>query len=288
MKMVVEDQSMSVIRASALEQEKKHSREKVAAASKGTGEPALKRKRGGSGIIIAIIVFLLLGGATFGGFLWYRSIQQSPLAIANSIPSLLFAEQSLAFSISNSSPSVLKASLGIARTSNSGSLGSITRLIPTASTDTSIGGTNTTHTASAAEFFTAIGAQVPDELLSAIGPDIFIGIHATDGNQALIVVPVTSYEHAFAGMLAWEPTLGSSLSPLFEQAPASITGPDGVVSTNAFKDIVIKNYDVRIQSDAEGNPKILYSFPNRSLLIITSSQYTLTEALSRLQAARKL
>ena len=290
MKSVVRDQSMSIVRASALEEQRKQARVRTID-EMGGGAPDTKpieRKRSGFGtIIIAIVVFLLLGVAVGGGFWFYRLSVQAPLAIATDTSGLIFAEQSVSFSLSNSSPSTLKNSLASARTQSVGA-SAITRLIPTVSTDTSIGGTATTHSATASEFFDAIGAQIPAELMSAIGPDIFIGIHGIDGNQALIILPVTSYEHAFAGMLAWEGSMSDDLAPFFESLPTSLVASDGSVNTNTFKDVVVKNYDVRVQSDAAGNPKLLYSFPNRDLLIITSSPYTLVEALARLQAARKL
>ena len=287
MKTVVQDQSMSIVHASALEQEKKHARQ-LAVEEASKEKTARKHSGSGKGIIVAIFVFILLGLLLGGGFLWYRANEQSPLAVASAIPSLIFAEQSIPFALSNSSPSVLKSSLAGLRTGNTGGPGSITHINATIATNTSIGGTSAIHTASPQEFFAAIGAQLPADLTSSIGTDFFLGVHATDGNQVLIIIPITSYEHAFAGMLAWEPNMGDDLSPFIERAPGTLTAADGSSAANTFKDIVIKNYDVRMQVDAGGNPKLLYSFPNRNLLIITSSQYTLVEALARLQAARKL
>lgn len=285
MKSVVQDQSMSIVRASALEERKKQARRDAAAISEKVGGA---QKRGGSGIVIAIFVFLALGGALAAGFWWYRTVQQAPINAGLDSSGMIFAEQAVTFPLANSSPSVLKRSLASLRTGGAGSPGAITRVIATVTTDTSIGGTGTTHQATASEFFTAIDAQLPTELASAVGSDIFVGVHMIEGNQSLIILPVISYEHAFAGMLAWEGNMNDNLSPFFESTPASITANDGSVVRNTFKDIVIKNYDVRMLSDAAGNPKLLYSFPNRDLLIITSNPYTLIEALARLQAARKL
>lgn len=285
MKSVVQDQSMSIVRASALEERKKQARKDAAATSEKVDGT---QRRGGSGIIIAIFVFLALGGALAAGFWWYRTVQQAPINAGLDSSGMVFAEQAVTFPLANSSPSVLKRSLASLRTGGAGSPGAVTRVIPTVTTDTSIGGTGTTHQATASEFFKAIDAQLPTELASAVGSDVFVGVHMIEGNQSLIILPVVSYEHAFAGMLAWEGTMNDNLSPFFEPTPASITANDGSIVRNTFKDIVIKNYDVRMLSDAAGNPKLLYSFPNRDLLIITSNPYTLIEALARLQAARKL
>lgn len=285
MKSVVQDQSMSIVRASALEERKKQARRDAAAASEKQNGV---KKNGSSGIIVAILVFLVLGGSVAGGFWWYRTVQQAPTSAGLDSSGMIFAEQAVTFPLANSSPSLLKRSLASLRTGGAGSPGAVTRVIPTITTDTSIGGAGTTHQAITSEFFKAIDAQLPSELSTAVGSDIFIGVHMVEGNQTLVILPVVSYEHAFAGMLAWEGNMNDGLSPFFEPTPASITATDGSVVRNTFKDIVIKNYDVRMLSDAAGNPKLLYSFPNRDLLIITSSPYTLIEALARLQAARKL
>jgi hypothetical protein len=102
------------------------------------------------------------------------------------------------------------------------------------------------------------------------------------------VIPVLSYDRAFAGMLAWESAINAELSPLFVRVPDLTIGDDGLVQTRTFSDLVMRNYDVRALTDDSGAIALYYSFPTRNMLIVAESPYTFTELLSRLQAQRQL
>lgn len=281
MKNVVRDQSMTIVRASVLEDQKKRTRAEAQQKITEENTRGERKKQGSfSGIVVAIFVFLSLGAALAGAFLWYRSTQQDPITVPSEIPGVVFAEQTIGFSLSNTSPTVLKSGLSNARESAMSTPGSITRLVPTVTPDSSLGGSGETRLATMQELFDALDIAPPEGFLRSVGNESFLGIHATDGNHVLFIIPVTSYERAFSSMLAWEETMSEALAPFFPRGLDS--------SPSSFTDIVIKNYDVRMQSDASGTPRLMYMFPNRNFLIITSSPYTLIEALARLQAARKL
>jgi hypothetical protein len=123
--------------------------------------------------------------------------------------------------------------------------------------------------------------------MGAIGPDFFFGFHVVDTNAPLFVIPVTSYDHAFAGMLAWEPTMDSDLSPIFTSVSMTVA-TSGVMTQRTFEDSVMRNYDVRELTDDSGNVVLYYSFPTPEILVIAQSPYSFTEILSRLQAEREL
>jgi len=135
---------------------------------------------------------------------------------------------------------------------------------------------------------TALGANPPDDLVRALSSDFFFGVHTVDTEAPLIVVPVLSYDHAFAGMLAWEPTMNAGLAPVFTAVSAQTTDASGLPVARTFSDVVMRNYDVRALKDDSGNIVMYYSFPTQNILIIAESPYTFTEVLSRLQAQRKL
>ena len=52
--------------------------------------------------------------------------------------------------------------------------------------------------------------------MQGLGTTFFFGIHAVNGNVPVFVIPVISYDHAFAGMLAWEPTMDQDLAPAYD------------------------------------------------------------------------
>jgi len=171
--------------------------------------------------------------------------------------------------------------------SSTGSLGSITRIVPVVAS-TTVGGTPVRRTATLAEFFTAIGAQAPDGLVRALGDDFFFGIHVVDKNAPMLIIPVTSYDRAFAGMLTWEKTIDSGLAPIFMAVPPLTTDANGLPVVRSFKDVIMRNYDVRILTDDNGSVVLYYSFPNPKILIIAESPYSFPEILSRLRAGRRL
>ena len=201
--------------------------------------------------------------------------------------SILFAEQTVTFPLDNQSPQNLKNALAQASTKQLGQLGSITRVVPTIAS-TSTGAAAQAVPATLSQFFSALGISTPQGLLGSIGPDFFFGFHVVDINAPVFVIPVTSYDHAFAGMLAWESTMDSGLAPIFPAVPATKLGASGLMEARTFEDDVLRNYDVRELKDDSGTIALYYSFPTPQILVIAESPYSFPEVLSRLQAERKL
>jgi hypothetical protein len=277
----VKEQKISLVRAVSLEEDRRH-REKPQTPSDNPGR--VQRSHRAAGIVFGIFILVLLGaGALFGIYTVENARSAVPAAPAASI---LFAETSVTFALDNQSPGDIKNVLLQARNSSKATLGSITRIIPTVIATTTDNAQ--ARPATFGEFMTAMGATPPDDLVRALSPDFFFGIHTVDTNAPLFVIPVMSYDHAFAGMLAWETTMDSDLSPLFSTVPATIKDANGLPTQRVFSDLVMRNYDVRALKDDAGNIVLYYSFPTQNLLIIAASPYTFTEVLSRLQAERKL
>ena len=278
---IVREQKISLVHAASLEEEKKHGQEHLEPEQQ---EIRARKKRRTVSMVFATSILVLLGaGALTGVYIVMRAQQSIPPAPQASI---LFAEQSAAFPLGGQPAQALKTSLAQARTRQLGTLGSITRVIPTvtsSSTNTSAQQVPATLT----QFFSALGIVPPQELMNAIGPDFFFGFHVVDTNAPILIIPVLSYDHAFAGMLAWEPNIDPNLAPIF--TPISMTvATSGVPMQRSFGDKVMRNYDVRELTDDSGNVVLYYSFPTPNILVIAQSPYSFSEILSRLQAARKL
>jgi hypothetical protein len=133
-----------------------------------------------------------------------------------------------------------------------------------------------------------MGFNAPDDLVKSLGSDFFFGLHVVDKNSPIMVLPVTNYDRAFAGMLAWEATINADLSPAFTPVPSTILDQNGVPSARVFQDDVMRNYDVRELKDDSGTVVLYYSFPSKKLLIIAESPYSFPELLSRLQSVSRL
>ena len=278
---VVRDQKISLVHAVALEEEKRsranESLEKM--------RPRSSTSRT-KGIVFGIILSLVLGGAAlFGVYIVMQSSAASPPQISDS---LVFAEQAVPLPLDNNSPLALKNALGQARGAATASLGSITRIVPIFATYDEATQQQTEHIATFEEFLTSLGVIPPPELMRALGTEYFFGIHTVDENAPLFVVPVVSYDRAFAGMLAWEKRMNADLAPVFTAVPALTIGSEGIPVERTFSDEIMRNYDVRALKDDTGAIQLYYSFPTRDLLVIAESPYSFTEILSRLQAERRL
>ncbi|MEK7134077.1 MAG: hypothetical protein AAB804_03325 [Patescibacteria group bacterium] len=279
---VVRDTKMSVVKAVSLEEDRRTHKKQEAEEAPAKAQ----RSKRTSGIIFAVLLLLMIGGAALFGV--YTVAQQrtgAPPPITSD--SILFSEQSILFSLSENSPNDLKRTLAAARTSSSGTLGSITRIIPVV-TITDPDGAAQSRPATFAEFIRSLGTNAPDDLIRALDNDFFFGIHTVDENAPLLVIPISSYDHAFAGMLAWEATLNADLAPAFTAVPRLKTDQSGIPVQRTFQDLVMRNYDVRALKDDAGEIQLYYSFPTQNMLVIAESPYSFTEVLSRLQANRQM
>lgn len=108
---------------------------------------------------------------------------------------------------------------------------------------------------------------------------IMVGIHAFDRNQPFILVSIAAYDRTFEGMLAWEETIGDDLGTFFAPNKTAKTLVSGTAPSLNFRDRVYQNIDIR-ESNAEW--KIIYAFPRRDLLLITTNESTLREVVTRL------
>ncbi len=276
---VVRDKKLSLVRAVALEEEKLHRSRAL-----DTDVRVPSRASGRRSLAVAAIL-LLLGCIAIGGVLFVMA-ERSGGTAAPITAAVLFAEQNVPLPIDGLAPADIRREIGNARFSNTLTLGAILEIIPV--TQTQSEGDSQVTPVTFSEFLTAIGADAPDGLTRSLGDRFFLGLHTVDENAPIIVVPVTSYERAFAAMLEWERNINADLSPMFTAVSLQTTGPDGRPIERRFADTVIRNYDVRALYDDGGTIQLFYSFPTRNVLIIAESAYSFSEILSRLRADRKL
>lgn len=205
-------------------------------------------------ILIGTALFVLLGIATIVGVVVSQSGSNEPPAQSHSI---IFANHTTGIIVGSD----LKNQLARVRTDTDMSLGEIARIIVTEN-DTEL---------SPSALATRIGLP---PLLAREVSDIMIGIHAFDRNQPFIILTVDAFDRSFNALLSAERTLGIELGAFF--APLNATGS---APTLTFKDAVIRNIDVR---QSEGAWPILYAFPARGIVVITTNEFTLREVLTRL------
>jgi len=301
---VVRKDSISLVRAASMEADKRPGKLPEKAAAPG----APKRWRSALLIVSATLVLFGLGGAALYAVYYLKTTKPSAAASA---AGLLFAEQQIALPIDAQSSAAIKQNIQSIMTGQGAPSNSIIEVWPIIP---SIDEAQAPRAATFAEFLRALGARPSEEFIRSLSEEFFFGIHFADAPSPLFVVPVVSYDHAFAGMLAWEKSINTEFGGLFVQLPpyrtvlvpaivsATSTSATSTEATStprmvetqepvpprAFEDLVMRNYDVRALKDDNGNIVLYYSFPTQDLLVISASPYTFPEVLSRLQAARKL
>jgi hypothetical protein len=277
---VVKDQNVSLVHAASMESDRKRNGE---SAIQNPG--AQQRVRRTVALVFAIVLFLGLGSAALFGIA-YVSQQHNTQVDVPADTSLIFAEQHVVLPIDNAVPANIKQTIAGMRLSSNAPLGAITRIVPLVVEKTADGASQQ-RLATTQEFLKSLGLHVSDDLYRALGDQFFFGIHTVDKNVPVLVIPVTSYDRAFASLLAWEPQMNPDLAPAFTAVPSSIAGSSGPVP-RVFQDTVMRNYDVRALKDDNNYIQLYYSFPTPSILVIAESPYSFSEILSRLQSGRKL
>lgn len=273
---VVREQKISIVRAVALEEDRRITDTAVI-------QPAQKpHSEWGKQVILGGLLLLALGGAALGGV--YLVMSDRAARIPVQLPdSLLFSENTRTLALDDQSPTQVKSTIERARATLGASFGSITRIVPTYQ-----GPEGQPRPVTLSEFLTALGTRPPERLLRALGDTFFFGLHAIDKNAPVLLLEVASYENAFAGMLEWEGNLNADLIPAYTAVPALIAGEGGLLQRRAFRDDVMRNFDVRELKDDSGAIVLYYAFPTRDLLFIAESPYSFTEVLNRLQAQQGL
>lgn len=140
------------------------------------------------------------------------------------------------------------------------------------------------------ELFALLESRALGSLVRAFNNLFMLGAY-NDGAlgerpSRFIVIKLDSFENAFPGMLAWETYLAEDIGPLLA-TPLSL---QAVGPTNVFKDVIVKNKDLRIleggDSATSTRPVLVYSFFDNNMLVITDKLNTLEMVLDRLTRAK--
>jgi hypothetical protein len=153
---------------------------------------------------------------------------------------------------------------------------------------------------STTRLFSLLRTQAPASLLRAMENEFMFGMYSIEGNQPFLLVPLSSFENGFDGMLRWEKTMNQDIGQIFssrtvpitEYIPTSDTTSTPATTTtrlvyidseaNAeFEDITIRNKDARLLKNSRGDTLILYSFLDQNTLLITSGEEAFQEILNK-------
>ncbi len=105
--------------------------------------------------------------------------------------------------------------------------------------------------------------------------------------EPFIVLNTTSFDTAFAGLLAWEESMSADLAPLFGTPVFESFNPEIRTNTQTspayFKDIIASNKNARLLVDENGDDRIVYTFVDQSTIVITTTREALANILENIR-----
>lgn len=126
------------------------------------------------------------------------------------------------------------------------------------------------------EFFNILDTRIPGTLLRSFDKIFMLGTIGGTPKQNFLLIQLSSFESAFAGMLNWETSILNDLNTLLDLPQADLA------QNYVWTDLVTRNKDARALLNDAGEVQVLYSFFDNSLLIITDSTETLDTLITRL------
>lgn len=253
------------------------------------------RKKSLVSSVLATLLFVI-GGVGIAGAYWYvMKLSATPLSPLP-VPSLVFADERM--KLSGTGPELLRQLADAA--SEPLVDGNVLVTYLSESTTTAKGEVVETPLAGGA-LIRALQLPAPDIFLRNVSPASTVGIiSAGVETRPFFVFRVTSYERTFAGMLAWEETVGRDLALLYpsygppsvnEEAPVINLGTSTPVAASEpavplpyFTDAVVASHDVRVLKDTRGNTLMLYGYADKATLILARDAAAFAALIPRLTA----
>jgi hypothetical protein len=261
------------------------------AARPATPLPALKKRSSLLPITAGIILILIGGTAAFGAYEFIA--RPSGAQPASSVPSLIVPDETT--EVLGEGSALMQSIANIAAQPSVDGTVIVTYVTSASTTPLGLaripqpGGT----------LIGKLGMNAPDILLRNIDESSTVGV--VDGGSEthpFFIFKVTSYERTFAGMLAWEQTIGTDLSlfyPAYADTAPTLTGATStsVLKTKAaappipatpphFVDAIVANHDVRILKDTSGRSILLYGYVDKQTLVITRNEASFAILIGRL------
>ncbi|MEX0918307.1 MAG: hypothetical protein WDZ93_04090 [Candidatus Paceibacterota bacterium] len=133
-----------------------------------------------------------------------------------------------------------------------------------------------TDEATAGEVLTVLAPNAPGAFLRAV-TDIEFGAYK---RTPFVILKVPNFDTALGGMLAWEQALDEDLEELFGTPVTATVRPTARSTTPTepvFVDTVHANRDMRVLYDESAEEHLVYSFLNRTTVLITKTSGALTD-----------
>lgn len=275
---LVKKKKVSMIRAVALESDRSANAQTI------SGPIELNKRQSNMGVYILSTLFFILGVIAIGAVIYAQGKrmeqEQAESEQLLSQNTIVFYEHQQQFDITDLQPYELKGGLAQLREKLSATLGSFTLIQMTVRPYDEATGQYFTRYATLQDIVNTMKPRLPKQLSTILYPEHMFAVHTTEENTPVIFLVADAYDTAFAGMLAWEPTLAQDLAPFFPNRGATALNANGA----QFEDMAVDNIDARVLRAPNKKVRILYAVLEKNVIVITNNIYTLKEAAARLHA----
>jgi hypothetical protein len=129
--------------------------------------------------------------------------------------------------------------------------------------------------ASAEQILSILSPRAPGSFQRGVQELTFGGV----GSAPFMIMKVSSFDTAFAGMLEWERAMSADLSPLYGTPVVETFDPSARTDTQVraafFKDAIASNKNIRLLLDEAGEDRIVYTFTDQNTVVITTTREAL-------------
>ena len=122
------------------------------------------------------------------------------------------------------------------------------------------------------EILSLLAPRMPSALSRSFDSKYMLGVYSFDINTPFILLSTSDYATSFAGMLSWEEEMTNDIGAWF--------GVFGT-STPKFQDEELRNKDLRVFKNENGNTILLYSFLDKDTLLITGNENIFSAILGK-------
>jgi hypothetical protein len=237
-------------------------------------------------LALFVVSIALIGGGFVGGYLLYK---RSPVGVAPvpepraiKISSLIPSDSQEYFDIGSMvGDSLISALHSNKKPSNVTARNIVETVVTDTISDNGIEPVKVRVTGS--DFIKKVSLAMPDVILRSLTDRWMFGsyIEETGDRTTFIALTTDFFQNAYAGMLAWESTMPESLADLLKYrsrarildniyATSSISSYFNIQGT--FTDSVLRNRDIREFRNRQGELLFLYSFLNKDLMVLTTTE----------------
>ncbi len=222
--------------------------------------------------IIYSLISIVLFAAAIGVFV-YANKEEETVTPATQVvqESIIYAENHARIDTTNIQAITLISNIGQKVSFGEAGVGEVTNLYFTRGLPT-----GSVQTLSTRQFFSSVQSSIPGVLLPMIGKDFMFGVF-TDSSRKPFFILEAPAQSTLGSVKGWESSMLQDFGRIFNM---DIRNPE--LYSQDFVDYRLKNKDMRVLLDGDGNFVFGYSYLNDDLLVFVTEESTFNEILQRL------